>query len=696
MKRRPNIRIAVPALHQRAEDRLRTQRNGQLSGHGDPRSAGDTQRLLHELQVHQVELEIQNEELRKARDEMEAGQEKYSDLYEFAPVGYFTLTVEGTIHQVNLTGASLVGIERARLVGRTFGSLLSAELRPVFNSFLEQVFAGQAKQERDFDFLRSGKSPRIVNLKAQRSASGKDCRVVMVDITEQTQAEAATAKLAAIVKTSNDAIISIDLNGIVTSWNAGAEKIFGYSASEMVGRPITRLIPTDRLREEVQIMRRLRNGEDIDHFETLRVAKDGRLLEMSITVSPIRYASGKIVGASKVARDITDRKRAEEALRESEERLRLSQDVAHVGTFDWDLTTGINIWTPRLEALYGLPPGGFPITQPAWEKLVHSDDRAAAVALVNQTLRSGKTVEGEWRVIWPDGSIHWIAGRFRAFKDKFGKPIRLTGVNIDITERKTMEITQRRAFVLAASNKMLQKEIVRRQVVEKLLKQSEQRLRQLSQNILLVQEGERKRISRDLHDTVMQTLVGIGIHLASLTSKSSDNPMSLRRKIAKTQLLVEKSLVIVHRFAEELRPSVLDDLGLISALHTFMKDFIKRTGVRASLTAYKAVNQLPISQSTVLYRVALEALNNVAVHAQATAVKVEIQKLPDWICLTITDDGKSFDPKRVLNAKTRGRLGLLGMRERLEMVGGRFEILSANGKGTTVIARIPFGKARRG
>ena len=211
----------------------------------------------------------------------------------------------------------------------------------------------------------------------------------------------------------------------------------------------------------------------------------------------------------------------------------------------------------------------------------------------------------------------------------------------------------------------------------------------MSHEILLTQEAERKRISRELHDTVLQTLVGISIHLVSLTPKLADNPTSLRRKIAETQLLVEKSLAMVHRFAVELRPTVLDDLGLIPALQTFMKDFIKRTGLRTSLTAYASVNQLSIDQSAILYRVALEAFNNVAIHANATAMGVEIKKLPDWVSMTIKDDGKSFDVKHVLRTKGNGRLGLLGMRERLEMVGGKFSIKSSPGHGTTVTARIP-------
>ena len=260
---------------------------------------------------------------------------------------------------------------------------------------------------------------------------------------------------------------------------------------------------------------------------------------------------------------------------------------------------------------------------------------------------------------------------------------------MDITARKAAEADQFRLGVVTASNRKLEQEIIRRKALEQALKASEQQLRQLSHEILLAQEKERKRISRELHDTVLQTLVGINVHLSSLTPKPADNPKSLQRKIKETQRLVEKSLAMVHRFAVELRPTVLDDLGLIPALHTFMKDFMKRTGVRAHLTVYAAVNQLPIDQSAVLYRVALEALNNVGFHAEASTAEVQIKKLRDWVCLTIKDDGKSFDVKSVLRTKGNGRLGLLGMRERLQMVGGKFSIKSKSGHGTTVTARIP-------
>ena len=172
------------------------------------------------------------------------------------------------------------------------------------------------------------------------------------------------------------------------------------------------------------------------------------------------------------------------------------------------------------------------------------------------------------------------------------------------------------------------------------------------------------------------------------------NTKGLDRNIARTQRLVEKSVDIVHQFARELRPAVLDDLGLIPALHSFVKIFSKRTRIHVHLKAFAEVEQLDIAKRTVLFRVAQEALTNVARHAQASRVEVSIQKLPDAVCMKIKDDGKSFQVERVLHGKGSKRLGLLGMRERLEMVGGHFDVESAPGKGTTVTAQIPLRKPR--
>jgi signal transduction histidine kinase len=276
--------------------------------------------------------------------------------------------------------------------------------------------------------------------------------------------------------------------------------------------------------------------------------------------------------------------------------------------------------------------------------------------------------------------------------------------------KKIIETLSRRTVELAASNLELSLEVAHRKTAEEALKKSEhhysqllekserlrEQLRELSRQILSSQEEERKRISRELHDVIAQTLTGINIRLATLKKQAALNTRGLDRNIARTQRLVEKSVDIVHQFARELRPAVLDDLGLIPALLSFMKNFTAKTGVRTHLAAFAEVEQLDMALRTVLFRVAQEALANVDRHARASRVEVSIQKLPDHICMKITDDGKSFSVERALHAPGGKRLGLLGMRERLEMVGGKFSVESAPGKGTTIQAQIPHGKTRAG
>src|SRR2546423_7243155 len=235
---------------------------------------------------------------------------------------------------------------------------------------------------------------------------------------------------------------------------------------------------------------------------------------------------------------------------------------------------------------------------------------------------------------------------------------------------------RRRSSDLAASNHRLKQEISQRKVAQQSLRRSkrhygqlleqsqrmQEQLRLLSRQLLSAQEEERKKISRELHDVIAQTLTGINVRLASLKNKAAFNTRGLERSIAQTQELVERSVSIVHRFARELRPTVLDDLGLIPALHAFMKGFREETGIRVSLSAFAAVEQVNGDKRTVLYRVAQEALTNVARHAQASQAAVSIQKLGGAICMKIKDNGKGFPKDRLWRGLKAKRLGLLGMR----------------------------------
>jgi signal transduction histidine kinase len=225
-------------------------------------------------------------------------------------------------------------------------------------------------------------------------------------------------------------------------------------------------------------------------------------------------------------------------------------------------------------------------------------------------------------------------------------------------------------------------------------RRNEEVLRNLTHRLMQAQEEEQKRISRELHDVIAQTLTGINLRLASLKKMAGHNTADFERNVTRTQAIVSKSVDVVHQFARELRPAVLDDLGLIPALHTFMKDFAKRTGLHTHLTAFAGVEKMDIAKRTVFFRVAQEALTNVSRHAKASRVDITLQKLAHGIGMKVHDNGVAFSVEKLLLAKSGKRLGLLGMRERLEMIGGSFEIESAPGKGTTVIAQIPFGKIR--
>ena len=458
MNKKPNPTVDGAGLRRRAETRLRGRPGSPGAKVAEERSAADTQRLVHELQVHQVEMEMQNTELQEARDRMETLLDKYTDLYDFAPVGYFSLDEQGRILEVNLTGAALLSVERSRLINRSFPRFVVPTSRPVWLAFLEHVFAGSGRQVCEAEL---------------RKEDGGTC------------------------------------------WA------------------------------------------------------------------------------------------------------------------DFHAASAVSLSSPR-----------------KWCRVAVSD----------------------------------------------------------ITALKRAKEVQRRMEALAAANQELRREIVRRQAVEAALKKSEQhqsqlleqsrqmqeQLRYLSHRILQAQEEERKRISRELHDEITQTLVGINVHLETLARAGAINPQEFKQKIVRTQRLVEKSVNIVHRFARELRPTSLDDLGLIPALHTFMKDFTKRTGIGVHFTTFAEVERLTSARRTVLYRVVQSALTNVAQHAHASRVKVMLRKLANAVHLEIADNGKSFAVERVLHAQKNQRLGLLGMRERIEMVGGNLSIESTPGQGTTLRAQIPY------
>jgi PAS domain S-box-containing protein len=530
------------------------------------------------LQVHQVELELQNEELKQAKAAVDEGLEKYTDLYDFAPVGYYTLTANGTIQLVNLTGASLVGTERSRLLGRRFGLLVSPEHRPGFNDFLNQVFAGQGRQSGDFELSGQGLQPKTVNIEARRLPGGLECQAAMVDVSQRLRDAAAVRtseeRYRTLFELSPVAVYSIDASGRIQKYNRHARELWGrepkvgdtderFCGSFKMFRPDGSFMPHDQCPMSDVVSGKLAEARDM---EVLIERPDGSRITVLVNIRQMRNHRGEVIGAINCFYDITERKKAANALH-----------------------------------------------------------RAEVLAATNEKLIK--------------------------------------------SEHNAQQLLER--------SHLLQK-----------------KLRRVSHQILQAQENLRKEISRELHDKVVQLLVGININLEAFSRMVEINPQGVRRKVIPLRQLVEDAVQTVHQFARDLRPTALDDLGLVPALNSYLKDYSKRTGLKVGVTASAGIEALDNDKLTMLYRVAQEALTNVEKHAEASAVKVVILRARGGVSLEVIDDGRAFDVDRFSNADVTHRLGLTSMRERVEMLGGRFGVVSTPGVGTTVRAEVSIGKKK--
>ena len=363
----------------------------------------------------------------------------FRDIFNASPIGIAVENLEGQPLFVNPAFCSMLGFSEEELRNKHCVDFSPPEDAQKDWALFQQLRAGSIDHyqlEKRY-FRRDGSLVwGRLSISLLKNSASPLVLAMVEDITDKKKAEEARFRHAAVIESSDDAIASGTLDGIIVSWSTGAQKIYGYTEAEAVGKPISMLVPPELPDEENKILEMLRAGGRIEHFETLRLTKAGKRINVSLTLSPIKDSTGRTVGISGIARDITERKLAEEALRASEERLRLAQQAARIGTFEWNIQTGVNTWTPELEAMYGLPPGGFGGTQTAFENLVHVDDRAGVIKLVDAAMKSGQPTTGEWRVVWADGSVHWIAGCWQVFMDASGEPSKMIGVNIDVTERK--------------------------------------------------------------------------------------------------------------------------------------------------------------------------------------------------------------------------------------------------------------------
>ena len=507
-----------------------------------------------------------------------------------------------------------------------------------------------------------------------------------------------------LFEAAHDGVLLLDpATRKITDANPFMTKLLGYSHAQLVGKE---LFEIGLLRDEgaSQIMfRKLKRKHEVRYEDLPLENKLGRHQEVEVVANLYRENNHAVIQCN--IRDITQRKLAEGALRRNEALFSALIEQAPMGVYVVDARFRLARINPKALPLFRqvrplLGRDFVEIINILWSPRVATQ----VVALYRHTLRTGEPYQSpefaerrrdtgaeevyEWqiqRVTLPGGE-HGVVCFFN-----------------DITERKRAEQAQQRLAVLAAANRKANEEITRRRVVEASLRKSEKiqrglllqsqelhaQLRHLTRDLITAQEEERKKISRELHDDVMQTLVGINVALSALTKRPDLDVVSLRRNIARTHRLVRSSLNAVHCFARDLRPAVLDDFGLVPALQAYGLDLAARNKFRIRFRATGDVESLDGTQRTVLFRVAQEALLNVARHARARHVLVRLTRVPGAVRLGVQDDGKSFQVKATLAPGKNKRLGLLGMRERVAMVGGMLTIESFPRRGTLVRAEIP-------
>jgi PAS domain S-box-containing protein len=479
-----------------------------------------------------------------------------------------------------------------------------------------------------------------------------------VDVTERKRAEEARFRHAAIVESSEDAIISKNLDAVITSWNSGAERIFGYTESEAVGQRITILIPPELRDEENTILETLRAGRRIEHYETTRVTKAGRRVEVSLIISPIKDSTGKLMGFCKLARDITERKRAEQALRETNDALEtqagvlrsqedllrifvqnvpagvamLDRDMRYLAVSDrWCTDYGVDAAQVLERSHYEI----FPDIPDRWKEIHRR-------CLAGETLRAE---EDRWD---REGGTIWSRWEVRPWKNRQGMGGGILIFSEDITGRKEME----------------------------------EALSDMSRKLIESQEQERARIGRELHDDINQRLAMLAVELEQL----HENPSEVQSRVQKLRNQTTELSNDVQALSHELHSSKLEYLGVVAGIKSWCKEFSERQKMEIDFKN-EVSSTPPLEVGLSLFRVIQEALHNAQKHSGVKRIEVQLREKSGEIHLVVSDLGRGFD----LETAKEGRgLGLTSMQERVRLVKGTISIESKPMGGTTIHVRVPL------
>jgi PAS domain S-box-containing protein len=520
---------------------------------------------------------------------------------------------------------------------------------------------------------------------------------------ERRKAEQTRAQLAAIVESSSDAIVSRTLDGTITSWNKGAEYLFGFTAKEMIGQSILRIVPENALAGVEENFGRIQRGEQIESYETVRRKKNGAPIDVSVTISPIVDDGGAPIGAASIARDISRRKRAENELR-------ALHDINLAVSSTLDREAILQILLEKIDVLLPYAASHIRLLNEVTGQLERvacrnldeerwkAGDVGSAHLILKTILRSKRHLlicnlqTGEQfrrRAFYREQGLVSYLGMPLIVKDKaIGVLSLLTKEEHEFTEGEIRFVaTLAKQASIAIYNSQLYQES--KKLTDELAA-SEGQIRALANGLIHAQDEEAKRIAHVLHDESGQLLAMVYISLDELAKGLSGAGKERVQKIKNMLDEVENRL---RELSHELHPAMLDHLGLRPSLEYLADQLSKRAGVQISIDGNLPGRLSPLLELTI-YRVVQEAFNNIARHAGARIVRVRLLRNNEMIQCAIQDDGVGFDPGKNLPARDNQPkgLGVPGMRERVEAAGGTFQILSAPGEGTKLVLSIPGEK----
>lgn len=640
-------------------------------------------------------------ERKEVEEACRKSEEKYRSLFEKMDEGFCILEmqfdenknpVDWRYLETNTAFEEQTGLKN---VEGKFASNLMPDLEEHwFEKYGKVALTGEPIQFEDY----AGELERWFEISAFRIGEPEEQKVAVLfnNITERKQNEISNAYLGAIIDNSDDAIISKDLNGIITSWNDSAERIFGYTAEEAIGQPITILVPDERLDEETRILNQLRQGERIDHFETIREHKNGTRLNISLTISPIKDSEGSIVGASKIARDITDLKQArekrEELLREVEnERKRLSEIFKHAPSFMCILRGPDHVFE-RANDLYMQLIGKdrevigktarevFPEVegQGFFELLDHVYETGEPAVLTDTPIKLNRQQDSEQGL-----ETRYLDLVYQPLRDSDGSINGIFAQGVDLTERKQAKEE------LKSMNETLEERVKDR--TKSLLSYQDQ-LRSLASQLNKAEENQRQKLAAELHDNLGQ-LLAIGKMKVGLLPKDKFSDET-SEDLNELKEVIDEALTYTRELMSELKPPPSINKDMREGVN-WVVEKLEKHGLEVTIDDDGLPKPLNDEIKTTVLQSVKELLFNVIKHTSEKEAKLSLKSKEDELLITVEDKGKGFYLKNgELKPGKEGGFGLFNIQERIDLLGGRVDIETKPGIGTKVMLYIPLDKGK--